>query len=57
MFAGGVLMFMGGGWLLDGWIGLFPLFTIVGALLGTVLSMMTLYRHVTEMDRREKQGS
>ena len=56
-FAGGVIMFVAGGWGLDRWLGLTPLFTIVGTLAGAVLSFLTVYRKIqadTEARRRER---
>lgn len=58
-FAAGILMFMGGGWLLDRWLGLTPLFTIVGTLVGAVLSFLNVYWRLqadTEARRRRKAG-
>jgi F0F1-type ATP synthase assembly protein I len=58
LFAAGVLMFTGGGWLLDRWLGIFPALTVVGALVGAALSTLSLYRRVEEMSARgrEKKG-
>ncbi|NIN10295.1 MAG: hypothetical protein GTN62_03115 [Gemmatimonadales bacterium] len=56
-FAAGILMFMGGGWLLDRWLGLTPLFTIVGTLVGAVLSFLNVYWRLqadTEARRRRR---
>ena len=43
-FAGGIVMFVLGGWALDRWLGLTPLFTIAGTLVGAVLSFLSVYR-------------
>lgn len=45
-FAAGVLLFMAGGWLLDRWLGIFPAFTVVGALVGATLSTVSIYRRL-----------
>jgi F0F1-type ATP synthase assembly protein I len=42
-FAGGIVLFMAGGWALDRWLRLTPLFTIIGTLLGAVLSFLHVY--------------
>lgn len=42
-FAGGIVFFTLGGVALDRWLGLMPLFTIVGTLLGTTLSFVNVF--------------
>lgn len=42
-FAAGVVLFVLVGLLLDRWLGLTPLFTIVGTLVGAVLSFLHVY--------------
>lgn len=42
-FAGGIIFFALGGVALDRWLGLMPLFTIVGTLAGTGLSFVNVY--------------
>ena len=42
-FAGGIIFFTLGGVALDRWLGLMPLFTIVGTLVGTALSFVNMY--------------
>jgi F0F1-type ATP synthase assembly protein I len=42
-FAGGIIFFTLGGVALDRWLGLMPLFTIVGTLLGTALSFVNVF--------------
>ncbi len=42
-FAGGIVFFAVGGVFLDRWLGLMPLFTITGTLLGTTLSFVNVY--------------
>ena len=46
MFAAGVIVFMAGGWLLDRWLGTFPVFLVLGALIGAVLSTLSIYRRL-----------
>ncbi len=45
-FAAAVLLFMAGGWLLDGWIGVTPVFMVVGALVGATLGSVSIYRRL-----------
>jgi len=45
-FAGGTLLFAGLGYLLDRWLHILPALTIVGMLLGSVLSFLSVYRKV-----------
>jgi F0F1-type ATP synthase assembly protein I len=42
-FAGGIVFFSLGGIALDRWLGLMPLFTISGTLLGATLSFINVY--------------
>lgn len=59
-FAAGLLLFMGLGFLVDRRFGLMPVGTVAGALLGTVLSFLSVYRKVvadTEAARRRREGS
>jgi F0F1-type ATP synthase assembly protein I len=37
---------MAGGWLLDGWIGVTPVFMVVGALVGATLGSVSIYRRL-----------
>jgi F0F1-type ATP synthase assembly protein I len=53
-FAGGIILFMGLGFLLDRWLGLMPLFTIAGTLVGSVLSFINVYRKLQADERRAK---
>jgi len=46
MFAAGVMVFMAGGWLLDRWLGTFPVLLVLGALLGAALSTASIYRRL-----------
>jgi F0F1-type ATP synthase assembly protein I len=45
-FAAGVMLFMAGGWLLDRWLGVLPVFTVIGALIGATLSTLSIYRRL-----------
>jgi len=54
-FAGGIVMFMAGGWALDRWLRLTPLFTIVGTLLGAVVSFLHVYWRLTDDTARQKR--
>lgn len=42
-FAAGIVAFTLGGVALDRWLGLMPLFTIIGTLLGATLSFVSVY--------------
>jgi F0F1-type ATP synthase assembly protein I len=42
-FAGGIVLFMGAGFLLDRWLGVLPVFTVAGTLAGSVLSFIRVY--------------
>ena len=46
MFAAGVILFMGGGWLVDKWLGTLPAFTLAGAALGAVLGTLSIWRRL-----------
>lgn len=55
-------MFTAGGWLVDRWLGLFPVGTVLGALLGTGLSSLSVSRSLQEGlndvgDDAETEGS
>lgn len=60
-FAGGVIVFTGAGFALDRWLGLMPVLTVAGALIGATLGFLSVYariRRETEERRREReQGS
>jgi len=58
-FAGGIIFFTLGGVALDRWLGLMPLFTIVGTLLGTTLSFINVYIKLQadiDAEARRKKG-
>jgi F0F1-type ATP synthase assembly protein I len=42
-FAGGIVLFMGLGFLLDRWLHLSPLFTLAGTVVGAVVSFLWVY--------------
>jgi len=59
-FAGGIILFTVGGFLLDRRLGLTPAFTIVGTLLGAVLSFTSVYLRLkaetdAERERRKQE--
>ncbi len=41
--AAAIILFMFGGWWLDRWLGLTPLFTLVGTAVGAVLGFLNVY--------------
>jgi F0F1-type ATP synthase assembly protein I len=51
-FAGAIVLFTLGGWLLDGWLGWTPVLTLVGTVVGTVLGFAHVYLRLQE----EKRG-
>jgi F0F1-type ATP synthase assembly protein I len=53
-FAGGIIMFMAAGLGLDRWLGLTPLFTISGTLIGAVLSFVSVYRRLMADEAKDK---
>lgn len=56
-FALGPVIFGGLGWLLDGWLGLFPVLTVVLSIIGVVASFLrTWYRYDAEMREKEAQA-
>ncbi len=57
-FAGAIVLFTFGGLMVDGWLGLTPLFTLVGTGVGAVLGFLNVYWKIqAEIDqqRNEKQ--
>ena len=59
-FAGAIIMFMLGGWALDRWLGVTPLFTLVGTVTGAVLGFLNVYWKLQadiEAKKAEKSGS
>lgn len=56
-FAAGVIVFALGGFLLDRWLGLTPLFTVLGTLVGATLSFISVYFKLIAPDgKRDEQG-
>lgn len=60
-FAGGIVMFMGAGFLVDRLLGLLPVFTVAGTLVGSVLSFLRVYHRLkadedAERARRKSKG-
>lgn len=58
-FAGAIIMFMFGGWALDRWLGVTPLFTLVGTVTGAVLGFLNVYWKLQadiEAKKAEKSG-
>jgi len=53
MFAAAVLLFMAGGWYLDRLVGVFPLFMVVGALVGAALATASIYRRLEAPKRKD----
>jgi F0F1-type ATP synthase assembly protein I len=53
-FAAGIIGFMLGGWALDRWLGLTPLFTITGTVVGSVLSFLNVYWKL-EAERKKRE--
>ena len=54
-FGVAIAAFVGGGLLLDRWLHLTPLFTIVGTLVGSGLSFWYVYVKLTQEAEREKR--
>jgi len=52
-FAGGIVLFIVGGLFLDRWLGTSPLFILVGTVVGSGLSFLSVYRElVTDKKNR-----
>ena len=45
-FAGGIVLFIVGGLFLDKWLGTSPLFILVGTVVGSALSFLSVYREL-----------
>ncbi len=54
-FAGGIILFMVAGLALDRWLGLMPLLTIAGTLIGAVLSFLSVYHELMEDEAKARQ--
>ena len=46
-----IVLGVGGGLLLDGWLGTVPLFTLLGVLVGSVVAFYGMYRMVLPLTR------
>lgn len=58
-FAGGVILFTGVGFALDRWIGILPVLTVAGALIGATLSFLNVYYRIRAEDEarhREREA-
>lgn len=49
------VLFLFLGWLVDGWLGTKPLFTIVGAFVGAAAGFYSLYYHLVVEPRRRQE--
>jgi len=60
-FAAGIIVFMAMGFALDRWLGLTPVFTLIGTFAGAVLSFLNVYWKIKALDTRgtnsAKRGS
>jgi F0F1-type ATP synthase assembly protein I len=54
-FAGGILLFMAVGYALDRWLGSLPWLTLLGTVVGAVLSFLSVYRRLLADEARDKQ--
>ncbi len=54
-FAGGIILFMAGGFGLDRWLGTAPILTLVGTLAGAVLSFINLYAKLAILNQQERE--
>ncbi len=54
-FAAGTVMFFFGGFFVDRWLGMTPLFTIIGTFVGAGLSFLSVYLQLNEDMRRRKE--
>jgi hypothetical protein len=50
-----VLLFTTGGWWVDGWLGVAPLFTILGAFVGGGAGFYSFYVHLVVEPRMERE--
>ncbi|MGA7303983.1 MAG: AtpZ/AtpI family protein [Rhodothermales bacterium] len=50
-----LLIFTGGGYALDRWLGTLPWFLLIGAALGMVGVFIQIFRIAAELDRQEKE--
>lgn len=54
VFAVGLFFWIG--WKVDAWLGMTPLFTVLGAFVGAAAAFYSLYRHLV-LDARRRDGS
>jgi F0F1-type ATP synthase assembly protein I len=54
-FAGGIVLFLLVGLVLDRWLRTTPVFILIGTFLGTVLSFLAVYRKLEEEARRRRE--
>ena len=54
-FAGGVIVFTGVGFALDRWLGILPVLTVAGALIGATLSFLSVYYRIRAEDEARKR--
>ena len=54
-FAVTILVFVAGGWWLDGRLGTTPIFILLGMLLGAVAAFYKLYRTLMDLDEKRKK--
>jgi len=54
-FGLGIVLFMGAGFLLDGWLGTTPWFTMTGTLVGSALSFLNVYAKLEKERLRAKE--
>lgn len=53
-FAVSIVLFALGGWLLDRWLGITPVLTIVGTLAGSALSFVWVYARLNSEEARRR---
>ena len=51
-FAFSIMLFAGAGYLLDRWLGLVPILTIAGTLVGTIFAIAWVYLQVQQDDQK-----
>lgn len=54
-FAAAVLLFIAGGWFLDRSLGVMPIFTVLGALVGLGLASINLYQKLRLGEQKESE--
>ncbi len=55
-FAGGIVLFTLAGFVLDRWLGVLPLFTVIGTLAGAGLSFLSVYRELQADAEKERRS-